>query len=539
MTSILEIAVRASEELERRDRAELYKDDPVLWATDYLGIHLWSKQREMLESLRDNLGTAVAAGHATSKTFTTAVAVCWWIDVHPVEEVYVATTAPSVPQIRNVWDEVRRMYSLAEKRFEEGLVDHPLPGYITGDNVWKLDNGVEIARGRKPPDSKPEHAFQGKHANYLLAIADEAVAVPGELIDALGNIATGANNRQLLVANPTDITCRMAKLWRTTEENPGESIWNLIQISVFDNPNFVPDPDFPEHLAERLSGKEYVKWALETYGDEDDPRYQARVLGLWAADTGDTVFSSEEIARAHRTFVRVDPGESMEIGCDVARFGADLSVVYSLERGEVWSTDDEGEPVEPTGVPGIRLRRMDSWAKAPIVNGTPENPDTTSRIHGIALDYGASVVKVDASGIGSTVIDGLMGCTPQAYTVVEVFGGARAEEPRSYVNQRAEQFFKMKIAMQRGALDLDPADVELAEEAEGLRYEKNEKQVIKIESKDSMKRRGKKSPDFLDAASYAFLDVADVLNPSEPEGDYRLIDPDELEFTLNRPGALI
>lgn len=501
-----EVVSGALRELDLRERRELYRNDPVLWATEYLGVHLWSKQREILCSLRDNLATAVKAGHAVSKTHTSAVAICWWVSVHPVDEVYVATTAPSVPQIRNVWDEVRRLHSVARERYEAGLVDQPLPGYITGDNVWKLDNGVEIGRGRKPPDSKPETAFQGKHANYLLALADEAVAIPGELIDSLGNIATGANNRQLLVANPTDPTCRMAKLWAQAESDP-DSIWNLITVSVFDNPNFVADPDFPDELRERLSGEGYVKWALEAYGDESDPRYRARVLGEWASDSGDTVFSGEEVARARNTFVRVDPGAGLELGCDISRFGSDISTVYSKEYGEVWETDDEGKPVRATGRSGVRLRRLGKWSKAPIVNGTVENPDTTTRIHQLAMDYGASVVKVDASGIGASVIDGLAGVNTGAYQVVEVFGGARPDEPRSFVNQRAEQFFKMKLAAQAGELDIDPADEELADEMMALRYERNERQIIRIESKDSMKRRGVKSPDFLDGASYAFLDV--------------------------------
>lgn len=528
------MAQGALQELQNRERRRQYREDPVLWAEEYLGVHLWSKQREMLYSLQEYLGTMVAAGHALGKSFLTAVAICWWVDVHPEDEVYVATTAPSVPQIRNVWDEVRRFHAVARQRFESGVVDHPLPGYITGDNVWKLDNGVEIGRGRKPPDSKPETAFQGKHANYLLAVADEAVAVPGELVDALGHIAAGANNRQLLVANPTDPTCRMAKMWCASEADP-ETVWNRIQISVFDNPNFTPDAEFPVELLERLSGEAFVKWALEAYGAEDDPRYRSRVLGEWAADSGDTVFTGEEIGRAQNTFVRVDSGHGLELGCDISRMGGDSSTVYSREYGQVWETDDAGRPVRATGRFGVRLRRLATWSKAPIVNGSDENPDTCRRIHELALEYGASVVKVDASGIGASVIDGLAGLNTGQYQVVEVFGGARPEEPRSYVNQRAEQFFKMKLAAQAGELDIDPGDEELAEEMMGLRYERNERQIIKIESKDAMKRRGAKSPDFLDGASYAFLDVGYLF--TEPQDE--LVDLEEIEFSLDRPGALM
>jgi hypothetical protein len=41
--------------------------DPVGFVTDRLGEHLWSKQREIIESVRDHRRTAVASCHGAGK----------------------------------------------------------------------------------------------------------------------------------------------------------------------------------------------------------------------------------------------------------------------------------------------------------------------------------------------------------------------------------------------------------------------------------------------------------------------------------------
>lgn len=160
--------------LQHQQRAKLYQSNPALWAYDYLGVELWWKQEEIALSVVNNRNVAVKAGHSVGKSFLAGLLACWWIDVHPLGEAYVASTAPSVHQINSiVWKEIRKFKMLSERRYKDKLIDHFLPGYITADANWKLDGGLPIGSGRKPPEHK-EDAFQGLHAEYLLAIGDEA-----------------------------------------------------------------------------------------------------------------------------------------------------------------------------------------------------------------------------------------------------------------------------------------------------------------------------------------------------------------------------
>jgi hypothetical protein len=53
--------------------------DPVLFAKHFLGLSLWEREAEILQSIRTNRRTAVKAAHAVGKTFTLAVATLWWL----------------------------------------------------------------------------------------------------------------------------------------------------------------------------------------------------------------------------------------------------------------------------------------------------------------------------------------------------------------------------------------------------------------------------------------------------------------------------
>lgn len=506
--SLLEVTEVAIATIAQKQAHARYKHDPVAWAWDYLGIQLWSAQRSIIESIRDNRNTAVAAGHGVGKTHCAAVAVAWWVDTHPPEETFIASTAPSVDQVALLWDNLRRMHGMAMARYKAGLIDHPLPGYITGDNKWKLDDGSLLGQGRKPPDVKSDIAFQGRHATYLFAIGDEAVGLSPGFLEALGNIATAEHNRELLLANPTDPGCAMAKLW--DEKITG---WNRMHISVFDSPLITHEDGFDYSIATGMSGQEYIDEKLQEWGPED-PRYLSRVLGQWAFDAGNTVFTAEELSNCRNTLVLPYDYLVPEQGWDIARKGADSTVGYTCARGEVWLIDPEtGKPLKGTGEEGWHIRRKAKWSKAPLVGDDPINKSTAQRIHDIAMGDAAQILKIDASGIGIAVIDGLTSLNPGDYMVIEVYGGAASSDKRAYVNMRAQQFFELKSAAAHHKLDLDPKDEELFDELYGIQYENVKDGVIKIESKDSIRASGRKSPDHADAVWYSFLNVDHLFDP--------------------------
>lgn len=524
-------------QLAAQQRVRLYRDDPVLWAEEYMGLkgQVWGKMRETMESVRDHYGTGVAASHGVSKSYTAGLIACWWIDTHPLgeTETFVATTAPSKAQVDAVWSYIRFFHNRAAKRFEAGEIDHALPGYITsGAEVrWKLPNGDTIAQGRKPPDNKSDIAFQGRHATFLLFIGDEATGLSEDMLRAGDNIATGRLNKQLLLLNPTDPTCAAAKMWPRNDEavqREGRKGWNFIGISMFDSPLVTLEAGIDVDKLDGMSGPATIERYREQF-PEDDPQWISRVLGQWPWGNADGIlFTEEVISRAMRTCVVPYAEDPMiQFGVDVARFGSDHSVVYSAELGEVWETDPETDkPIRATGRDGLRVRLVRMWRGAPITSSSTDNPGTAERVHALALAEGAVAVNVDASGLGGGVVDALRDKEDMTYELYEVYGSSTVDvDRRMYINLRAEQYFELRKRMFQGTIDLNEKDEELLNELRGIRYEEVPNGAMKIESKEDMRKRGVKSPDRADALWYAVLDLEGASGPQD--GDMLAFDPED------------
>jgi len=520
------VAELAAVGIDKRIRSARYRVDPIAWVEEFMGVQLWSAQKEIMLSVRDNRATAVAAGHGVGKSFLAALMACWWIDNHPLDDVYVASTAPTVDQVTAVlWRNIRNFHNLSKQRFESGLTDHRLPGYVTGDNKWKTDDGILIGQGRKPADDRADVAFQGIHATYLLAIGDEAVGLNAEMIGALGNIATGVHNRQLLIANPTDPTCQMAQIWK--REIGG---WNRMHISVLDSPLITKESGFDVSRAQGMSGQEYVDDMRDTWG-EDHPIFVSRVLGQWAFDAGLTVLSEADVASAVNACVVADPLVGPWLGCDIAwAEKGDFSSVYSAVPGEVWETDAvTGKPLAGTGRRGWRVRRVAAWQGAPLAGGSVEKPSNGMLIDGHALGLAASRVKIDSSGVGMAVVQDLAS-EVRPYDIYKMAGGSPAREKATYTNARAEAFFDIKLLAHQGLLDLDGADEDMVDQLRSIQYEYDSRNKIKIESKADMRSRGRKSPDFADAVWYALYD-AEPDEGKPQKGDVVTFDYDD--FTVD------
>lgn len=476
--------------LDRRNRSSRFRTDPVAWAEFMLGdeTYIWSRQRDVLDSVINHKNTAVKAGHGVGKSYISALMVCHWVDVN-YPNCFVATTAPSVSQISAIlWREIKRLYAIIEKRYAEGLIDHKLPGKINSDTrnpQWLGDNGQLVGFGRKPPENKQDDAFQGIHDEYVLAIGDEAVGLPAELIDALGNITSNENSRRVLLCNPTNPASYVGKIYRENNQ-----AWNKLTISVFDSPNFTEEKkDVPQHILDKLTGPEYVEDKKKEYG-ENSARYKSRVLGEFAFDIGDSLIQPEDIAVAHDTEIQPDEAERPNIGCDVASFGEDFSVIYTN-----W---------------GGKIRFGKAWDKATAML-------SARHIHDYAMEVNAKEVRIDAGGFGGAVVDlvreycFLDPNKPNNYTIIGMFGNSASPDKRLWVNARAWWWDKFREGCRSGRIDLDPQDEKaetLQDECMSVEYKFGGSGGIQIESKLDMRKRGLKSPDYADAAIYADADLS-------------------------------
>jgi hypothetical protein len=95
------------------DKLMGFRTDPVGFYTDVLGMrgdHIWSKMREVAESVANNQLTAVPAGHSVSKTYGAGRLAVWFKTVFQPSTV--VTTAPSDNQVRGqLWREIHAAYA--------------------------------------------------------------------------------------------------------------------------------------------------------------------------------------------------------------------------------------------------------------------------------------------------------------------------------------------------------------------------------------------------------------------------------------------
>lgn len=434
-----------------------YVDDPVGFTQEVLGENPWSKQRAVMESVRDNRYTAVPSCHGVGKSWDAARIVAWWLSAHPVGEAFAVTTAPSFPQVRAIlWREIHRAH-----------VGGALPGRINQTEWWM---GEEIVGfGRKPRDMDPD-AFQGIHAQFVLVVIDEACGVGTGLWDAADTLLTNEGSRMLAIGNPDDPGSHFAKVCRPT------SGWNVMPVSAFDSPNFT-DEKVPDNVARELLSAQWVEERRLRWG-EGSSLWQSKVLGQFPDLSDDTLIPLSWVERARERGRDDWPSAGdRELGVDVARFGSDMTVI-GLRQGKSFRV---------------------VWAA-----GKQDTMTTAGHVMSQLRETEALAAKVDVVGIGAGVVDRL---NELEAPVVEMSAGSRPIDTERFVNCRAEWWWNLRELFEADEAVIDPDDEELAEQLASLKFKLDSRGRVLLESKDDARKRGVHSPDRGDAMAMAFAPV--------------------------------
>lgn len=462
-----------------------WRDDPAGWVPARTGEHLWTKQVEIFESVRDHRLTAVKACHGPGKSWSAARLAAWWIDVHPPGTAFVVSTAPTAEQVGAVlWREIGKAHRAGD-----------LPGRVGLDNKWKLDNGELVGIGRKPADHDA-HGFQGIHARYVLVIIDEACGVPKQIWTAAHALATNDDCRILAIGNPDDPASHFAEVCAP------DSGWHVITISAFDTPNFTGEP-LPAGLSEMLVNQTWVDELVKVAG-KDSPIYTAKVLGEFPETTGNTLIPLSWVRAAQDRWVEwhtagAKRGTVDQVGLDVAAGGADRAVLatrygYVIDELETWQGEAARNTMAQAGHVAAKIRS-------------------------------SGVGVVDWTGVGVGAYDRL---AEQGLAVVAFVAGLSTHLVDStgtveFVNCKAAAWWALRELLDpdRGArLCLPPGD-DLAAELCAPRWEMTSTGKIRVESKDEVRDRIGRSTDLADAVALAVW-------PERPPVDHGVVEAAEV-----------
>jgi phage terminase large subunit len=270
-------------------------EDPVRFAKSLLGLDLWSKQQEILQSVAARPRTAVKACHASGKTFLAAVAVVWFITRY--REAIAVTTAPTWMQIERVlW---REIHSIASR----SKIAYPKPTTTSlqlGNRRYAV--GLSTDQGVR---------FQGYHADHILVVIDEAPGILPEIWEAIEGIRAGGDVRVLALGNPTIASGKFHDHFHA--ERLG---WNLHTISAWDTPNLagvkvsgedagepimLGDPqgrdlvdlseeELDDNVRPYLTTRRWVREKFLEWGP-GHPLWEARVLGNFPSQSEDALLS--------------------------------------------------------------------------------------------------------------------------------------------------------------------------------------------------------------------------------------------------------
>ncbi len=281
--------------------------DPCNYIEEVFGVRIWSKQKEVVEAVRDNPRTAVRSCHGVGKSFISAKIALEFLMTHP--ESIVVTTAPTMRQVQEIlWKEIRVSHHKAS-----------LPGILLKTKLELRDGWVAFGFATKNPN-----AFQGIHAEYVLCIFDEARGIDPMIWEAAEGILTGSKCRLLSIGNPTDMATNFGDEFRDPKVAK-------IHIGVFDSPNFtefgitqedIEDGSWEGKINKELPYPQLVEpiWVAEKYKKwgKKSAAYQSRVLGEFPTEGTDTLIPLAWVmAAAHRDLSADAVGEPVVLGVDV------------------------------------------------------------------------------------------------------------------------------------------------------------------------------------------------------------------------------
>jgi hypothetical protein len=493
------------------------------WIDYKLGEKIWSKQREISISLKDNRYTAVKSCHGIGKSYIASRAIANWIDSHPPGDAFVVTTAPTAAQVSAIlWRETQRAHRIGQ-----------LPGNIitAGYPQWKLF-GELVGYGRKPADYA-DSAFQGIHAPFVLIVIDEASGVEEKLFTAVDALATNKNARVLAIGNPDDPTSYFAKVCKP---NTG---WHVIHVDGLYSPNInatlVKELAGPQGvcLQCRLSGRE--RSLLEDLMDEEEIPYSEEQVNERLADSLISPLWIEE--RLHR-WVGTPSGSDT-----ISKLSKQSSLFTAKVRGLFPESNTNG--VIPLGWVEAAVIRWHNWNDQgrPL----PDNPrlvlgvdvarqgeDQTSIAHrrGLAITHiekhrhadtmevtalvtskmeKLSLAVVDVIGVGAGVVDRMreLQLDVVGFNAASGAGDLRDRSREfAFFNQRAAAWWNLREMLDpsRGFNIMLPDSELLKADLTTPRWtpRSGNPARIQIESKDDIKKRLGRSTDEADAVVQAF-----------------------------------
>lgn len=497
---------------------ERYHADPFLFVLEVCNTLPSPDQEGLLNSLVDpQAKVSVVSGTGTGKTAMFGRIALWHMLCHPVafydgkceigSNTYIG--APLIQQVADgVWKEmgdariaisngdygwVNQYYTISKKRVHmHGYADQ----WFISQVAMKKGEAIGVA---------------GKHRYWQLIIIDEAAGVPDEHFNVIEGTQTQGGNRTLLASQGARNAGRFYETHHNLRLDNGGS-WVALRFSSENSP-------FVDEL--------WLRTRLTECGGRDSIEYQIRVRGLFADNSANNLLTRAELEACFPKddtpdLISEDEPYGLVVLSDVAlgEYRDDSVIVLAkiIGDGDLGLTGGEKPPRErlaagesPAAVFGDARRVQ--YIEIPLASNDKNEIDLAGDLVNFVGKLSNATLYMDGGGVGATVAKLIERAGGVVHKVNWGLPCFKKEYQLRFYNMRACAMVRFRDAVKQGRVQL-PRGLEkrLREkillqgsrlpysftEAGGLRY--------KIMPKPDMAKEGIKSPDLIDAFSFAFLE---------------------------------
>jgi phage terminase large subunit len=427
-----------------------WKASPAQFVRDALGANPEPWQQQALDAVAKHHRVAIRSGHGIGKSALLAWLVLWFGFTRSNGKI--PSTAPTSHQLEDVLlAEVRKWLDRMRAR---GW------GYLTRQ-VTLTQEAIRFPSGtfaalRTGSKDRPE-ALQGFHAADLLFLLDEASGIEDVVFEVAGGALSTANAMVVMTGNPTRTSGYFYQAFHSQRAH-----WHCLHV--------------PCTASSQVSAA-YVEQMLEQYG-EDSNVYRVRVQGEFPLEEDAVLVPlhlceaaiNRDVAKQHLMPVW---------GLDVARFGSDDSALCKRQGNRI---------MEPLTI----WRHRDLMQIAGLLLREYNDTDDEDK---------PSEILIDAIGLGAGVLDR---CRELSLPVRGInVGEAPATDSGQFSRLRDELWWRTRERFAGRDVSI-PEDARLIGELTSVQYAYTSNGKLQVEGKDSMRKRGLKSPDAADALVLTF-----------------------------------
>lgn len=214
---------------------------------------------------------------------------------------------------------------------------------------------------------------------------------------------------------------------------------------------------------------EVLRVEMETDKSKDPDLYAHKWLGQPQSQGDNAILSRTSVIQAMER--KADPDGAVEVGVDVARMGSDRT-----------------EFVMRKGLKEIKRSTFTKLRTTEVCDQLEDFVDSDKSV----------LLKIDDTGVGGGVTDEMI---KRGYNVMAINFGSKASDPDKYPNLISEAWFYMRDIIDEIQITNDS---DLLMELTSRKWVMDSRGRRGVESKDTYKKRGNRSPDKADATILCF-----------------------------------